>query len=930
MKNKLKEQIDEAKKIKRSNKNLSDSVIHLNSLLSSIGALDHYQCPECPKAFRTKEFLLSHLQRKHPQNISLVNIDSCFVRSSREGNDVIISGRQNISTAVTAHKQIQFPERELKNENYIKGCSEYAHTARTTFPTGNIYDQPSTSTIKSNNGFIYENNNNVGELKSYLFQNESEGPVKINKQIDSPSTQKSTDIDLYKVNEMQKSFNVMNDIILKLTKDVEEQKKIMKEEFDKRYRESLREREEKEEEKVWEESNNNKMIKDLEDKIEYLQTQQSKNLDEEKQKLKILIEKQEKEIKQLTKNLKEEPKKNNQNEKMNQNLKSEIKILKDEIVKIQEHHNQSIEKVKSDLKKQYEIKLKDEVENTIKVLNMKHQKSMKPKSTKVRKASKQIKVKEKKGQKQDKKRKLKNSIKSFHSDIDEDTSKRNSETKNSKRKTDHYDDLETYTKNDDESSSNSNDDKKHNKTTKLKNSSKFFHPEEEDTSKWYSSPNSDSSNHKEHDKKSKLKNDDKAFHFETEEDTSKWYSSPSKNVLKSDSYDNQNIYTKNKKSNSDSSSEEEHDKIIEPRYVNVKSSSVSLQKREMPFNDDTETSEDDENKSSQEKIRSVNLKTLVQRNPNLWHQMKKVMEEELTRRLKQYDIDEENEGITHRDLRSHILHLIRTRKQLTDKYNNFDSLRKSINNQVDKIVDEKKETMKSKPIKTYEAINDSPSKTGFIKGFKNWRAKLKNSKASISSNKDDHHPDVLDMKSEPKEEKEVRLQELSKYGSSTSYNSDSDKSSKTEVDIHNERGHSIRRNLFSDSPLPVTPKNDNQDFFSNKTYGNIDEWDSESTESSNSKPTENGKSQNSLDKQMFYPETAPSTSKTAFQYQEIKLKKPSGPMIKDLSKKIENQLRNRSSKKLAGSVDLAAKHSSQSDNEMSDDIKEIESIRMSD
>ncbi|XP_076041158.1 DAZ interacting zinc finger protein 1 [Oratosquilla oratoria] len=74
VKNKLIQQVGEAKKMKESNRSMRETVKYINSVAAAKGLVLQYKCPLCPKTFRGEDFLRSHLWRKHPEQADAITI----------------------------------------------------------------------------------------------------------------------------------------------------------------------------------------------------------------------------------------------------------------------------------------------------------------------------------------------------------------------------------------------------------------------------------------------------------------------------------------------------------------------------------------------------------------------------------------------------------------------------------------------------------------------------------------------------------------------------------------------------------------------------------------------------------------------------------------------------------------------------------------
>ena len=239
----------------------------------------------------------------------------------------------------------------------------------------NFYNQPCSSKTHSYSGIVADAQNNelMNAFPPSTNVNARDGELLpgqnvYNHQLKTETDRgRSNDIDTYKLNEMQENFKTMNEMVIKLTTDLEAQKVRMELENQKRSDDLKHYMEEKQKIK----NEYEEKVKELNEKIEILQKGNNKNSDEDKANLTKLIEKQQTEINTLKQSLEitasrcNTPNKDN----FNENVKVQIEKLKQDLKLAEKTNEAKLKKLKNDLQREYEQKLITEKEKHSEELN---------------------------------------------------------------------------------------------------------------------------------------------------------------------------------------------------------------------------------------------------------------------------------------------------------------------------------------------------------------------------------------------------------------------------------------------------------------------------------------------------------------------------------------------------------------------------------
>nr|XP_053626296.1 cilium assembly protein DZIP1-like [Cherax quadricarinatus]XP_053626297.1 cilium assembly protein DZIP1-like [Cherax quadricarinatus] len=176
VKAKLLQQVEAAKKMKTTNRNMRETVKYINSFALANGLFQSLKCPLCTKSFRGQDFLQSHLWRKHPSQVSSVTLPQTTQMPSAVSSSFVVP---NVTSDIR---------------------QEVPHTSESV-----LQSAPSGTRISSN----------------------------------------LNDIDSYKLSEIEKKCNTMNENFTKIMRELEEQKRSLERENKKSQEEVKRAREEK-------------------------------------------------------------------------------------------------------------------------------------------------------------------------------------------------------------------------------------------------------------------------------------------------------------------------------------------------------------------------------------------------------------------------------------------------------------------------------------------------------------------------------------------------------------------------------------------------------------------------------------------------------------------------------------------------------------
>ncbi|XP_068243204.1 cilium assembly protein DZIP1-like [Palaemon carinicauda] len=815
VKSKLLQQVDEAKKMKATNKSMRETVKYVNSVALVNGIFQPSKCPLCCKNFRDLEFLQAHVWRKHPTQASSIVLP----QASTSGQVCAIS------MVNKDNKSVEVPS--------------------------------------------------VAPTLSVPVQE----PAKTN------------DIDTFRLLEIEKKFDAMNENFNRMLKDMENQKYMLEKENEKR-KEEIK--------KAWEEKHDLEkgyefQLNKLSEHIAQLQSAGKEHISVDNESLLDHIRNQDEEIKALKLQIEAQTKNTSREEKGNEDIvdgiSNELRDLKVQLQQQKKIHKRSLTQIQENLRKEYEDALETEkirlqeimrdiarhesfanssLENTGKPVyhddarNTRHQE----------KASKGIAEES-----------LDEVISREPSGrVSQDSSKKGVHQKPSSRKV-------TLAKKPPVPD----------RSTKSPVKSPDMYEDSVHTFSYSRGSGSDSM----YGRAPPLPSDSES---ESETDTSQWNQSDLKiqhlQITSTDVEDEtqDNVHK--------SESDHESENSSEP--------------------------EEDDSMNQEESSDSLTLDTLLKENPQLWIQMRKATSEVLSSKLSLLGVNSSTKGIKTDVLTSCLSQLRKDRRKYEEKYDNFSELRKKLGNEVTAKLDNKIENVDNPSIvhKVEENIEINKRKQSGVlsRVIHNVRSKVKESSKIVSTSvskkgesvksgvKEMLHLDSgsTDLKviSRPGSAiSKVQTKPSFKDDSSSSDTESEDSSSSAHIEIHNVTSKSVSRNLFGDDPLPggsgIRSKQGN--FFENKTYGQVDdedeasEWDSGSdNEYENVKKAEPPRRTDSLQTSadlVSYP-SAVTNNWDLSEPKPIKLKKPTGEKVSTLSRTIEFQLSGRKKNKMAGAVDV--------------------------
>ncbi|XP_071525625.1 uncharacterized protein DZIP1 [Panulirus ornatus] len=290
VKAKLVEQVEEAKKMKITNKNMRETVKCINSFALANGIFQSLKCPLCPKTFRGQDFLQSHLWRKHPTQASSVPIPQVT----------------QMPSAVSGSFVGPTMNSEAKN-----------------------HEQPHSL---------------VTPLQS--------APTGI--------SSKTNDVDSFRLAEIEQKFSMMNENFLKIMKEMEEQKRSLETENERRLEEVK---------KAWEEKDD--MEKSYKSHLEKL-SEQIANFQKgdrntvpsfDREGFAEVIKKQAEELKFLQAQIQNQTENNRVEERSEDvvdGLSNELQALKKQLSEQKKNHKHSLKQIQESLQSDYEEKLKFE------------------------------------------------------------------------------------------------------------------------------------------------------------------------------------------------------------------------------------------------------------------------------------------------------------------------------------------------------------------------------------------------------------------------------------------------------------------------------------------------------------------------------------------------------------------------------------------
>ncbi|XP_063599364.1 cilium assembly protein DZIP1-like [Penaeus indicus] len=790
VKSKLLEQVEEAKKMKMTNKSMRETVKYVNSFALANGIFQSLKCPLCTKAFRGQDFLQAHLWRKHPQQANVVTIPQV---------PPVAIGETCPGPTATVDKK--------------------------------YYGGP---------------HSDATPLQSVPTQ-----------------TSKTNDVESYRIIEMEKKFNALNDNFSKFMQNMEEQKRTLEKE---------NERRQEEVKKAWEDKSHMEQeykaeLEKLNQQINHLQRpRQEKSNSVDVDRFVALIKQQESEIKNLQLQIENQLKTKveelgdaHQSEPAIAGLSEELNALRKQLSEQRKSHKRSLNEMKESMRSEYEKAL-DEEKNKLKVMMQdltKQETPVKAISQKPPPSPKTPSIRRSKpSTPPTPNRSTKPSVASLDSP---DSPAMRSPALPGRN---------------------------------AQGTSHSYQMDAEDT-------------------------DDDTEDSET--DTSRWTQATTKITQLQ-------VVSPDPRANI----------ALEPNIL--KKAGDGTPDSENSSFESSEDEDEEANGSSE----SLKLETLLRDNPQLWEQMKSATSEVLAKKLSSLGLEGSVRGIKTEVLTSCLSQLRKERRKYEEKYEGFLDLRKRLENEVNVKADEKIENVGD--ISGVQPITETVKKKGLQAGMlsrvvKNVKSKVRERSKSITSTMSKTSmsvksgvKDMFNASARPTEDIKVvtenRKVSLTKSkqdnDSSSDTESEESSSSSAQIEVHNETSKSVTRNLFGSSePLEVVaaaspsgsgarPKQRN--YFDNKTYGQVEkdssdsEWDSEPEyENMKKEPPVRSDSLAKYPGELLQDASSAAHNNSWDSVQDskpIKLKKPQGEMVSNLSRTIELQLSGRRKTNMAGAVDV--------------------------
>ncbi|CAL4071571.1 unnamed protein product, partial [Meganyctiphanes norvegica] len=128
IKAKLIQQVEEAKKMKASNRNMRETVKYVNSVALSNGLFQMSKCQMCGKTFRSQNFLRAHVYRKHPEEAHTYN----FIKDDDDDD----AGTANMFRPSEPVPQLFF--QETKSQDMLSGKNVMSPNTEITTKTNDV------------------------------------------------------------------------------------------------------------------------------------------------------------------------------------------------------------------------------------------------------------------------------------------------------------------------------------------------------------------------------------------------------------------------------------------------------------------------------------------------------------------------------------------------------------------------------------------------------------------------------------------------------------------------------------------------------------------------------------------------------------------------------------------------------------------------
>uniref|UniRef100_A0A0N7Z9T4 C2H2-type domain-containing protein n=2 Tax=Scylla olivacea TaxID=85551 RepID=A0A0N7Z9T4_SCYOL len=799
VKTKLLQQVEEAKKMKATNKNMRETVKQINSFAIANGIFQAVKCPQCPKTFRSSDFLQSHLWRKHPNQAASLTLPQAA-------------------------------------PNVIPSPISPAHVTLV----------PSSATNHTIQGPMQGPSAGV-EVKTQEAATSAPLP---------PSqASKVNDVDSYRLNEIERKCDTMGDNLLRLFRELEEQKRILEADHSKKQEEVK---------KAWEEKKNMEeyykaQLDKLSRQISKLQSTSVAHVSPQpaNEEIRELVRRQEEEVRRLQEQIESHAAENRVEEIRGledvDGLSEELQELRSQLRQQEKQHKKSLKEMQESLQKSYEKALnaeKDKLRDMMKdmalgetpVAVIPHKPPPSPKTKPQKPPTPNLATRPSAIPRME-------SLPSA-SPPQESTREGRGTAQPQHRPT----------------------------------APRPHHMDAEDT--------------------------ESESESRSETDTSYW----NQNELK-----------------------------VKPLQI----TSVGVDRDKADRTGKTDTSSHNKESSSESSMESVeegesqteseasseslHLEALLKDNPKLWGQMKDATSDVLASRLASLGVDPSSKGIKTDTLTACLSQLRKDRRNLERKHENFHDLRKRLENEVRMKVDDKiddadtDDTPDEQPSRSASTAKRSGVLTRMVR---NMQSKVKERSRALSSSVSKTGTsvrsgvrDIFQAGGRNSDSVQAipgshgKAEDVTGQGSSeeeSSVESEGDSSS-ARIEVHHETLKSVKRNLFpgpSTASGSSTRPSHSLGYFDNKTYGEEDEgsstgWESD-PEYENMKeepPKRSDSLRLSLDSADLHS-TPQDIWQPVKEPQPIKVKRPTGEKVSDLTRTIEQQLSGRRKSKLAGAVDI--------------------------
>ena len=296
--------------MKVTNKNMRETVKQINSFALANGIFQALRCPQCHKTFRSRDFLQSHVWRKHPNQAASITIP--------QATPTVVT-----SSISPTHITLVPSSGNNNGPNASIPLLQAAPVASTT------------TEVKTN------------DLQASSNILSPSAPAKVN------------DVDSYRLNEVERKCDSMSDNLLRLFRELEEQKKVL---------EADHSRKQEEVKKAWEEKKNMEEYYELQ--LEKLHKQvsqlQNSNIDQvaPKDDLRELVRRQEEEVKRLHDQIQSHAAENRVEEITSlddvDGLSEELQGLRNQLRAQERTHKKSLKDMQESLQRSYQKALDSE------------------------------------------------------------------------------------------------------------------------------------------------------------------------------------------------------------------------------------------------------------------------------------------------------------------------------------------------------------------------------------------------------------------------------------------------------------------------------------------------------------------------------------------------------------------------------------------